>query len=384
MDLYLDRLLNLPNTTVKSFTEEENKIVLKLQFLHDEIVCPHCNTQNGKLKQNRPILIRDLSVFGKVVYLNTPRRQFYCQHCQKHFTEKLPFVDWERRYTQRYEEYVYQRVQSASVEQVSRDELLSWDQVQGIFNHQFSLKKKDNWEEVKRVSIDEVSKRKGHQNFVTVVSNIDAGELLEVIDSHKQDDIIEVLKQQPIEIREKVEEVSVDMWGGFPKVVKEVFPNAKIVIDRFHVMQPLIKELNQLRQKAKIKIKGSRFILLKNKVDLTEEEKVKLENILKCSKRLRLAYNLKEDFRNIFETCKTPDEGQKQLEEWLQKAKTVYGAVLETIRNHLDNICNYFLNRTSSGVMEGLNNRIKLIKRQAYGFLNFINFRSRLLACLSH
>jgi transposase len=234
------------------------------------------------------------------------------------------------------------------------------------------------------VSIDEVSKRKGHKDFVTVVSNIDVGELLEVIDSHKQDDIIEVLKQQPIEIRGKVEEVSVDMWGGFPKVVKEVFPNAKIVIDRFHVMQPVIKELNQLRQKAKIKIKGSRFILLKNKVDLTEEEKVKLENILKRSKRLRLAYNLKEDFRNIFETCKTPEEGQKHLKEWFQKAKTVYGAVLETIRNHLDNICNYFLNRTSSGVMEGLNNRIKLIKRQAYGFLNFINFRSRLLVCLSH
>jgi transposase len=86
------------------------------------------------------------------------------------------------------------------------------------------------------VSIDEVSKRKGHKDFVTVVSSIDAGALLEVIDSHKQDDIIEVLKQQPIEIREKVEEVSIDMWGGFPKVVKEVFPNAKIVIDRFHVM----------------------------------------------------------------------------------------------------------------------------------------------------
>ncbi|MCL1493061.1 MAG: transposase [Pseudanabaena sp. Salubria-1] len=95
------------------------------------------------------------------------------------------------------------------------------------------------------MSIDEVSKRKGHKDFVTVVSSIDAGALLEVIDSHKQDDIIEVLKQQPIEIREKVEEVSIDMWGGFPKVVKEVFPNAKIVIDRFHVMQPLIKELNR-------------------------------------------------------------------------------------------------------------------------------------------
>ncbi|MEI6330506.1 MAG: transposase [Pseudanabaena sp. ELA645] len=98
----------------------------------------------------------------------------------------------------------------------------------------------------------------------------------------------------------------------------------------------------------------------------------------------RQAYNLKEEFKNIFETCKTPEDGQEKLKAWLEKAKPVYGAVLETIRNHLDNICNYFLNRTSNGVMEGLNNRIKLIKRQAYGFLNFIYFRSRLLACLSH
>lgn len=210
------------------------------------------------------------------------------------------------------------------------------------------------------------------------------GELLEVIDSHKQEKIIEILKQQPLEIREKVEEVSVDMWGGFPKVIKEVFPNAKIVIDRFHVMQPVIKELNQLRKSTEIKIKGCRSILLKNNIDLTEEQKVKLEDILKYSNRLRLAYRLKEDFRTIFETCQTPEAGREKMQAWLQEAKAVYGAVLETIRKHLDNICNYFLSRTSSGVMEGINNRIKLIKRQAYGFMNFTNFRSRLLACLSH
>lgn len=77
---------------------------------------------------------------------------------------------------------------------------------------------------MKRLSIDEVSQRKGHHDFVTVVSDIDRRLLLEVIDSHKQENIIEVLKQQPIEVRSSVQEVSVDMWGGFPKVVQEVFP----------------------------------------------------------------------------------------------------------------------------------------------------------------
>ena len=132
-----------------------------------------------------------------------------------------------------------------------------------------------------------MSQRKGHQDFVTVVCDIDPGKLLEVIDSHKQVDIIEVLKQQPLEVRQQVHEVSVDMWGGFPKVVSEVFPNAQIVFDRFHVMKPVNKELNKVRRQVGIKLKGSKFILLKNKVDLTASEQIKLATLLSHSPRLR-------------------------------------------------------------------------------------------------
>lgn len=231
------------------------------------------------------------------------------------------------------------------------------------------------------MSIDEVSQRKGRGKFVTVVSDIEKGKLLEVIDSHQQEEIIEILKAQPVEMREKVEEVSVDMWGGFPKVITEVFPNAVLVYDRFHVMKPVNEELNKIRKQSGVSIKGSRFILLKNAQDLKDEEQEKLQLILKGSQRLRLAYTLKEEFRQIFETRQEPVEAQKQLLQWLQKARAVYCDVLVTIREHLDGICNYFLSRTTSGVMEGINNKIKLIKRQAYGFINFDNFRSRLLAC---
>lgn len=326
------------------------------------------------------MLIRDLAVFAYIVYLHIPRRQFYCSGCHRYFTEHLTFADWERRYTQRYEDYIYQRVQSTSIEQVSREERLSWDQVQGIFKHKFA-QKKTTWSQVKRLSIDEVSQRKGHQDFVTVVADIDQGKLVEVIDRHQQKDIIEVLKKQPLELREQVEEVSVDMWGGFPKVVQSVFPNAVLVFDRFHVMQPVNKELNKVRKQIETKVIGSKFIILKNGVDLTESERVKLEVILSCSQRLRLAYNFKEEFREIFESCKTVDSGKECLLEWLIRARSVYGNLVTTIHNHLNGICNYFLRRTTSGVMEGINNRIKLIKRQAYGFVNFDNFRSRLLAC---
>ncbi len=204
-----------------------------------------------------------------------------------------------------------------------------------------------------------------------------------MIDSHKQVDIIEVLMQQPLELRIQVKEVSVDMWGGFPKVITKVFPNAQIVFDRFHVMQPINKELNQVRRQEAMVIKGSKFILLKNRDDLLPEERVKLEAILQHSSRLRLSYELKEKFRSIFECHQTVEAGKAQLLEWLPMAKLVYTDVLATIENHLDGICNYFLNRTTSGVMEGINNRIKLLKRQGYGFVNFDNFRARLLACFA-
>jgi transposase len=189
--------------------------------------------------------------------------------------------------------------------------------------------------------------------------------------------------QQPLELRSQVKEVSVDMWGGFPKVIAEVFPNALVVFDRFHIMQPINKELNQVRRQEGMVVKGSKFILLKNRVDLLPEEQVKLEAILQHSLRLRLGYELKEKFRSIFECHQSVEAGQAQLLEWLPIARLIYTDVLTTIENHLDGICNYFLNRTTSGVMEGINNRIKLIKRQGYGFVNFDNFRARLLACFS-
>ena len=216
-----------------------------------------------------------------------------------------------------------------------------------------------------------------------MIGDIEAGKLIEVIDTHQQAEIIAALEQQPLEVREKIEEVSVDMWGGFPKVVEQVFPNAVVVIDRFHVMKAVNTELNKIRRQVGILDRGSKFILLKNGKDLTLEETEKLASLLQRSERLEKAYQWKEEFRAIYEQSLTVEEGKHQIKEWLHKAQAVYCEVITTIRNHLEGISNYFRNRTTSGAMEGINNRIKLIKRQAYGFVNFDNFRERLLACFS-
>lgn len=212
-----------------------------------------------------------------------------------------------------------------------------------------------------------------------MVSDLSDGSLLEVIDSHKSSEIINVLKQQPESMRANVQEVCVDMWGGFKKVIREVFPNALIMIDRFHVMKLVNSSLNQLRLQLELKGLKNRCLLLKNHQNLTEEEKAELKTLLNCSPCLSIAYELKEELREIYESSTTVKMGQRKLTKWLTSARIIFGKTAQTLENHLTDICHYFINRTTSGVMEGLNNRIQLILRQSYGFKSFEMMRSKLL-----
>ncbi len=145
------------------------------------------------------------------MYLQVPRRQFYCPHCKQSPTERLAFLEMRRKSTIRCEEYIYERVKELTVEKVSRNEKLSAARGKK-FSKDSSAKKKD-WGTPQRLSLDEFSRQTGKRDFVTVVSDIDKGTLLSVIDSHKSEDIIATLNEQPQEMREQVEEVSVDMWG---------------------------------------------------------------------------------------------------------------------------------------------------------------------------
>jgi len=123
---------------------------------------------------------------------------------------------------------------------------------------------------------------------------------------------------------------------------------------------------------------------LSNRINLEHAQIEKLEIILKKSECLRIAYEMKEELREIYETNMTVKIAQTEFKNWLNHASLFFQESASTIVNHFEGICNYFLNRTTSGVMEGINNRIKLIMRQGYGFSNFDNFRERVLACFSN
>lgn len=119
--------------TVFTTYQKEGFIVVKLELLNEGINCPYCQNYTDNLHQNRPILVRDLSICGQGVYLEVPRRQFRCNSCKKSPTEPLSFKEMRRNYTIRYEEYIYERVKELTVEQVSQNEELTVEQVENIF-----------------------------------------------------------------------------------------------------------------------------------------------------------------------------------------------------------------------------------------------------------
>ncbi len=179
-------------------------------------------------------------------------------------------------------------------------------------------------------------------------------------------------------------------------------PNVQVVADRFHVMAQINKELDIQRKREKRKVedlikaantpeekakqeqvleglKKSQYVLLKNEKDLSEEQESKLIQVKEVSNNLKRMHELKEEIRNIFEQTNNWLTGLFNLGIWLASAKKYFPDSQNTIIRWLDEIIAYFDNRTTSGVVEGINNKLKLIKRSAYGFRNFENYRIRCL-----
>jgi len=134
MDFHLDTLLNLPDVTVFTCYQREGFTFLDLSFLSPQVKCNYCQYSTDNIHQERPILVRDLSICGQGVYLKFARRQIYCQSCQRYSTETLDFVEKRCKYTKRYEEYIYERVKELTIEQVSYQEQLSAEQVKNLFS----------------------------------------------------------------------------------------------------------------------------------------------------------------------------------------------------------------------------------------------------------
>jgi transposase len=196
------------------------------------------------------------------------------------------------------------------------------------------------------------------------------------------------------EVLNQIEEVSMDMTGNYKSLVRKLCPNANVTVDRFHVTKMIHQELNQARidqKKAssslKVKeraqlldsLKGSKYTLLKLEKNLSSEQELKLKQVKNVSEILENLHILKEEFHSLFEKSNNLGDGILELTDWLKKAQPYYEKSAETIKRWFGEIVGYFESRTTNGIVEGINTKLKLLKRCGFGLRNLINFEIRAL-----
>ena len=391
------KLLGLPGIDVEDYHLFDDKIILEVEAHQVKAVCPRCQIPSTHLHQNHGYYVRDLSLMGRLVLLKVNRRQFKCTTCGKPFSEELDFVGKHRKHTDRFAEMIVQQVIHSDLHNVGQQNDLTDDEVWSIVEYISKKKLVIDLTGLQRLGMDEIALHKGENNYITILVDLDRRVPVGFVCSRKHKDIKEALKGWGKAVLNQIIEVSIDLSGNYRGLVQKMIPDANIIADRFHVMKLVGEELNKTiikekkaavampdtpeKMRLKQALKQSKYAILKPEESLTERQRLKLEEVKQVSPLLAAMHQQKEAFRNIFETAQDWSEGTFKLLDWLVDAETNFANSVGTIKRWLGEITGYFDNRTTSGAVEGINNRLKLIKRLGYGFRNFENFTLRCLIC---
>ena len=397
MQPLLTQLLGLPGIEVENYYDLGDQFILEVEAMTTQVTCPRCGQSSSHLHQNHWYLARDLSISGRTVFLKVNRRQFKCHTCGKPFSETLDFIGNRRKQTDRFAQWIVQQVLHSDVHNVAAQNNLSDEEVWSMVQYISKKKLQINLSCLKRLGLDEIALRKGQGDYIVVLVDLERKVPIGFAPSRKQADISKVLEAWGEATLRQIVEVSIDLSGNYKGLVDKLLPNAQVVADRFHVMKLVNQDLDAARkalgkanqeqtnevEKRRIEaaLKQSKYALLKPEENLTLKQKAKLEDIRKVLPSLAQMHQHKEAFRAIFEQAEDWNDGSFQLLDWLAEAQDAFKESVGTICRWFGEVTAYFDNRTTSGAVEGINNKLKLIKRSGYGFRNFDNFQLRCLIC---
>ncbi len=394
-ELYLmTQLLNLEGVKVIDYRIIEGiGIILSLENTKKQVVCPNCGKTTELLHQNNFQTVRDLSFGQQSVYLKVNRRRMRCPHCQNKFTEELEFVRKRRVHTLRFVEKIIEEVLNSDIKSVAKRNDLSDQEIETMLKDLGQDLFEEKPVNLKKLGIDEIAVVKGQKNYYVVLVDLEKKKVIGLVEKRTKKEIKEYLEAWGEEVLSKIQEVSIDLWKTYKNIAEELIPQATIVADRFHVMKQVNDELDAGRRKIKretekIKnkskkekilegLKKSKYVLLKNEKDLNEGEQEKLKEVEKVAPTLTKMHALKEELRDIFESSKDWSEGLLEIADWLKDVSKYFPKSFGTIRRWIGEIIAYFDEGTTQGIVEGINNKLKLIKRRAFGFRNFDNFQIR-------
>jgi transposase len=372
---------------------QEGGVVFTIRQRPHTCRCPVCNSRDvwPRGQQQRSFKAVPIGHKPVTVILAIPRVE--CPACGIVRQVPLNFADPRRSYTRAFERYALELSRLMTIQDVARHLQVSWDTIKDIQKRDLQHRyRKPRLSKLKQIAIDEISIGKGHR-YLTVVLNLETGAVVFVGDG-KGADALEPLWKRLRAARAKIEAVATDMSAAYIQAVRDHLGNAVHVFDHFHVIKLFNEKLSDFRrelhreateQMHKEVLKGTRWLLLKNpeNLDPKKKERERLEEALRMNQPLATVYYMKEDLRQIWGQ---PDKATatRVFDDWIRRAEASCIKVLQkfagTLAMYRTGILAYYDCRISTGPLEGTNNKIKTMQRQAYGFRDQEFFKLKILA----
>ena len=326
----------------------------------------------------------------KKVFIELPVQRLLCFNCGKTRQVKIGFADSRRTYTRSFERYALDLSRRMTIKDVADHLNVGWDTIKDIQKRNLCRRFKTiKLKHLKHLAIDEISIGHGHQ-YLTVVLDLDSGAVVFVGNGKGADSLADFFKKLRAS-HAKIKAVATDMSPAYTAAVRDNLPKAIHVFDRFHVVKLFNEKFSLFRQELQREaegplhqkvLKGTRWLLLKNPENLDDErdERKRLEKALALNKPLACVYYMKEDLRQIWDQRDGP-AAEVFLDDWIARARRSGIQMLlkfaETLTEHRTGLLNYYRCPITTAPLEGTNNKIKTMQRQAYGFRDkeFLNLR---------
>lgn len=389
---FLNELFGIPQVVVTSGEYKDSKLILKGHQMFEISRCPWCGGTHIVRNGVRIRRFRTLPVGRHDVFVDVEIQRYRCRDCGFDHQEPIDFAPGGSHYTHAFAQYVLELLKIGTIKDVATHLGVSWDTVKNI--HKQFLKihyDHPDIKNVKRIGIDEFAVRKGHV-YKTIVVDLDTGRIIYVGDGKGADSLTDFWKQVKDQ-GAQLTAISSDLSPAYINAVSENAPSAIHVFDHFHVVKLMNDAVDEVRRcawreekdlnKRKI-IKGTRWLLLQNGIDVMDDRhRTRLDNALALNKPLATAYYLKESLRLIWQQ-ETKEKAEAVLDDWVKQARDSGLKPLVKLSNSLmayrTGILAWYDVNISNGKVEGINNKIKVMKRDAYGFRDDGYFRLRLLS----
>ena len=251
---FYEELLNLPSVEILDIKVDTKIITIECQVKHLGDICPNCGQTSTTVNQYDHRTIRDLNMGIRHVHLLVKMRQFYCKSCNRYYTETLDFADLNKEYTHRQSDYMFILARKQCYTEVAAIVDVSPKTVERIVLDicQKMIDIPKRYRQVKRLGIDEHSHRKGKKDYLCILTDLDKGIIIDILPNRKKEVLIAHFKQIGVDFCNQITDVSCHYWDAYFSTSKVCFPNAKIILDRFHLTKLLNNVLDDFRKELSV------------------------------------------------------------------------------------------------------------------------------------